>query len=511
MALRTITLTGTTIGSDISTVDIYGTSVTPGNLITSSITSQSLADGFTFQADETIYTFQLVTDSVCAVTQSVALTQAPVGSWAPIGTDGPTSSSFTTIGGEIISESLGDLAYSFDESTWMVVPTYRDITEFTSYVFTSVDNGLTWLKESNSFGYQWRGIVDAIGSTFFGISLYENGTTARTIYTSDAGNTLNSAQTADTDQYCFFAPNENQNCTKIIGITDKNANDWHVYVGSRSTYVHTYDCTTNGAWTYPTTRAAQTTGCTIGTSTSGNSHYATAGAMCSTSTSNTVNQYISFGNRYNLPCNLGCHLNADQLSIPAAEQGYAHQSMGSIENYDSSVNPTYGAFDTAVFIGQTGGHISRGLRNTATVGNITSKWTWDTRDSGDTNTNFTISAIAGSSGSAANPKGEVLAAAINTSTNSAGYFITSSDLGESWSQYTAPDLGEGVINHLIHDGTKYIGVGYSGSEGRFYQSRGDCISNSWIEATTCAPVYKTMYANGVYLSVGDYGSIYRGV
>lgn len=509
MALRTITLTGTTIGSDISTVDIYGTSVTPGNLITSSITSQSLADGFTFQADETIYTFQLTTDSVCLKTESIALSQAPVGSWAPIGTDGPTNSSFTTIGGEIISESLGDIAYSFDESTWMVVPTYRDHTETTNYVFTSVDNGLTWLKELQNYSYQWRGIVDAIGDTFMGVSMYEGALYAQTIYTTDAGNSLNSSRTADDDQACFFNSKENATCTKIIGITDKNASDWHIYTTSQNnTFVHTYDCEPNGIWRPPTQCNAASAACQIGYSNNGNSHYATAGAMCSTSTFNTVNQHINFGNRYFLPCRLGCHLNADQISISTDEQGYAHQSIGSIENLDNTIDSTY---ETTVFIGQTGGHISRGRRYRCTPGNICSKWNWDTIDSGDTNTNFTISAVVGSSGSASNPKGEVLAAAINTSTNSAGYFITSSDLGTSWSQYTAPDLGEGVINHLIHDGTKYIGVGYSGSEGRFYQSRGDCISNSWIEATTCAPVYKTMYANGVYLSVGDYGSIYRGV
>lgn len=509
MALRTITLTGTTIGSDISTVDIYGTSVTPGNLITSSITSQSLADGFTFQADETIYTFQLVTDSVCAVTQSVALTQAPVGSWAPIGTDGPTNSSFTTIGGEIISESLGDLAYSFDEGTWMVVPTYRDKTETTSYVFTSVDNGLTWLKEISSTTIQWRGIVDAIGTKFFGANLYEGGNFSYTQCTNDAGNTLTDIPTYQHNtNTCLFHPNENLSTTKTIGITDKNASDWHIYATSRNgTYVHTYDCVVNGAWGGPVQCAATSGASTIGFSVTAD--YSTAGAMCSTSTSMPVSSYINCGQQYAMPCNMGCHLNADQLSIPSAEQGYAHQSMGSIENIDYSISSTYG---DVVFIGQEGGHISRGRRNrTVSLGSLSRKWTWDTRDSGDTNTNFTISAIAGSSGSAANPKGEILAAAINTSTNAAGYFITSSDLGTSWSQYTAPDLGEGVINHLIHDGTKYIGVGYSGSEGRFYQSRGDCITNSWIEATTCAPVYKTMYANGVYLSVGDYGSIYRGV
>lgn len=507
MALRTITLTGTTIGSDISTVDIYGTSVTPGNLITSSITSQSLADGFTFQANETIYTFQLVTDSVCAVTQSIALSQAPVGSWAPIGTDGPTNSSFTTIGGEIISESLGDLAYSFDESTWMVVPTYRDKTETTSYVFTSVDNGLTWLKESNTSGtVQWRGIVDAIGGTFFGANLYEGLNSNYTQYTTDAGNTLGCFQTyVNNVNPQFFDSSENLSTTKTIGITDKNAKDWHVYATSRPfSHVHTYDCKPNANWSGPLQCTATQTNSLIGLSIGAD--YAVAGAYCSTNSNATVADYKT--GQYSMPCSIGCHLNADQISIPSLERGYAHQSMGSIENIDNTIDNTY---ETMVFIGQTGGHISRGRRLGISAGNGSLQWHWDTIDSGDTNTNFTISAIVGSSGSASNPKGEVLAAAINTVTNSAGYFITSSDLGSSWEQYTAPDLGEGVINHLIHDGTKYIGVGYSGSEGRFYQSRGDCISNSWIEATTCAPVYKTMYANGVYLSVGDYGSIYRGV
>ena len=51
MADRYVTLTGTTIGTDISTVDIYHSSVTPSNLVVSGVTREQLLTGYTFLDD----------------------------------------------------------------------------------------------------------------------------------------------------------------------------------------------------------------------------------------------------------------------------------------------------------------------------------------------------------------------------------------------------------------------------------------------------------------------------
>ena len=48
MADRYVTLTATTIGTDISEVDIYYSSITPSNLIASGVTRAQISTGYTF-------------------------------------------------------------------------------------------------------------------------------------------------------------------------------------------------------------------------------------------------------------------------------------------------------------------------------------------------------------------------------------------------------------------------------------------------------------------------------
>lgn len=73
MALRQITLSGITVGLDISTVDIYHTSVSPPNLIASGVTKSQLLSGYSFYDDDTHNTYVLESDDPCGVQTTVTI------------------------------------------------------------------------------------------------------------------------------------------------------------------------------------------------------------------------------------------------------------------------------------------------------------------------------------------------------------------------------------------------------------------------------------------------------
>ena len=142
MALRNVTLTGTTIGSGISNVSIYHSFVDPSNLIQAGVTSTQLANGYTFQDQDYRYTYYVVSDSACGTNTRVVLPNAPI-------------STFTE--GQIVD--ISDVAITHDimaigntitdtQNDWMI------FTEFGStsngHIVRSDDNGQTWIKESSS-------------------------------------------------------------------------------------------------------------------------------------------------------------------------------------------------------------------------------------------------------------------------------------------------------------------------------------------------------------------------
>ena len=98
MANRTITLSGVSIGDDISVVSIYSETVDPSNLIASGVTKPELYSGYTFTADSSINTFKIVSDEPCDVTTTVVievtLTPTPTQTNTPTAT--PTSTIITT-------------------------------------------------------------------------------------------------------------------------------------------------------------------------------------------------------------------------------------------------------------------------------------------------------------------------------------------------------------------------------------------------------------------------------
>ena len=77
MADRYVTLTGTTIGTDISTVDIYHSSVTPSNLIVSGVTRAALLTGYTFLDDSSHDIYIIDSDSPCDVETTVNIEVSP--------------------------------------------------------------------------------------------------------------------------------------------------------------------------------------------------------------------------------------------------------------------------------------------------------------------------------------------------------------------------------------------------------------------------------------------------
>ena len=78
MPNRLVTITATTVGGGINTVDIYHTSnATVSNLITQSITPTQLTNGFTFSDDDSHTVYIVQSDSSCGVSASVTIGAAP--------------------------------------------------------------------------------------------------------------------------------------------------------------------------------------------------------------------------------------------------------------------------------------------------------------------------------------------------------------------------------------------------------------------------------------------------
>ena len=76
MANRQVTLTGTTVGTSISVLNIYHTSVSGGNLIASGVTRNELLSGYTFVDDDSHNVYVVVSDSPCSSEDTVNFTGA---------------------------------------------------------------------------------------------------------------------------------------------------------------------------------------------------------------------------------------------------------------------------------------------------------------------------------------------------------------------------------------------------------------------------------------------------
>ena len=76
MANRQVTLTGTTVGTNISVLSIYHTSVSGGNLIASGVTRNELLSGYTFVDDDSHNVYIVVSDSPCSSEDTVNFTGA---------------------------------------------------------------------------------------------------------------------------------------------------------------------------------------------------------------------------------------------------------------------------------------------------------------------------------------------------------------------------------------------------------------------------------------------------
>lgn len=479
MANRTVTLTATTWGSDISTVDIYGTSVLPSNLITSSITSASLAAGFTFTASETHYTFQLTTDAMCATTHSIALTGAPIESWTSLGTSGSSGESIVLIGGEVITSSLGGIVYDGD-STWMVVPE-----EYTGWVLTSVDNGDSWLKEEEDDAP--FGNVHNIDGCFFGTTTATDGGMS---YSADDGNTFTQDNidkvgslwydSSETFQVMIGTPSQWRNCFHMTTITSSNS------------YYHSYDGPSHGPWSGTISRPWMSSG---------------FGPLNGIVTGECANMQYLTGHVYNPPSTFTRSQIESRRKSHTEAMGGKH-SWGIMNNITGSCQS--GSYNlTRVIVGLENGNMTMFCQGGSAAGACRIAST--DISSGESNTNFDVVAVAGNTGSAANPYYQWLAA-VDHSNGYAGEFVSSSDGGTTWAQYTATGMGDGDIVQMVHDGTKYIAAGYSGSNGVIWQSRGNRLDLDWRMITSSNHFNSVHYdyTTGYYFAVGDSGSMYRG-
>ena len=101
MANRTVTLTGITVGTSITVVSIYHTSVNAINLIASGVSKSDLINGYSFIDDDSRNVYIVVSDAPCSVQETVTfgitptptptLTQTPTNTPAVTLTNTPTS------------------------------------------------------------------------------------------------------------------------------------------------------------------------------------------------------------------------------------------------------------------------------------------------------------------------------------------------------------------------------------------------------------------------------------
>lgn len=142
MALRNVTLTGTTIGSGISTVDIYHSYVDPNNLIASGVTSNDLASGYSFQDQDYRWKYVVTSDSSCDVVTNVWLPNAPITTF--------TEGQIVDISDNIITHDISAIgnAITNTQNDWMIFVSYGSTSS--TYVVRSDDNGQTWIKEPYS-------------------------------------------------------------------------------------------------------------------------------------------------------------------------------------------------------------------------------------------------------------------------------------------------------------------------------------------------------------------------
>ena len=106
MANRTVTLTGTNVGADVATVDIYHTSAIAGNIIANNVTKAQLVAGYSFVDDDAHTTYIIKADSPCATTATInfGVTQNP-GDPEPVATLTPTTT--PTLTGTTFYRSTG--------------------------------------------------------------------------------------------------------------------------------------------------------------------------------------------------------------------------------------------------------------------------------------------------------------------------------------------------------------------------------------------------------------------
>lgn len=95
MPNRLVTITATTVGGGINSVDIYHTSVSVANLITQSITPAQLLAGFEFSDDDSHTVYIVSSDSACNTTASITINAAPVA--APVASPSPSPAAPTPI------------------------------------------------------------------------------------------------------------------------------------------------------------------------------------------------------------------------------------------------------------------------------------------------------------------------------------------------------------------------------------------------------------------------------
>ena len=140
MALRNVTLTGTTIGSGISNVSIYHSFVDSNNLIQAGVTSTQLANGYTFQDQDYRYTYYVVSDSACGTNIRVVLPNAPISTF--------TEGQIVDVSDNVITDNITGIVNSITntQNDWMIQVSYGSAAS-DGYIVRSDDNGQTWLKE----------------------------------------------------------------------------------------------------------------------------------------------------------------------------------------------------------------------------------------------------------------------------------------------------------------------------------------------------------------------------
>lgn len=439
MALRNVTLTGTTIGSGISNVSIYHSFVDPSNLIQAGVTSTQLANGYTFQDQDYRYTYYVVSDSACGTQTRVVLPNAPISTF--------TEGQIVDISDVVIDNNIMAIGNTITDTQndWMIFVEHGSTS--TAYIVRSDDNGQTWIKEPSSSSPD-RAMVFVNNST----KVIQGGVSYPYSIASYSYNS-----------YGFFTVN---------GGANWDAN----FLMERGSNVTSY----NSGYVGYSFQDVQTITTNTGTKRDGHNKYV---SFLAAQWQSSIGSYFSREYSYHDASAINTWLNASG-SVGTNWQNYDTTASASgvsatLRGYGCRLTDVAG--QVKIFAGSSNGYMLK----------ITGVNTETAVSSGESGTNQLITAV-GHNQEVLNEHGgdgseTTWLAAIEDSNQAANTqeFIMSTDDGDTWVSYTGTNMDTDYIYDIKYIKGRWYAVGKKGTEGRICSTAD--LNDPWEQMGTTKP------------------------